>query len=123
MKMKPSDLEGVHPWSCVYSTAEHEGVANNIIKLMVETGDQWREVSWEEYDRRYLKRIWEDLTKQVKWYHRKHEKEYIEDRREQARTDYYYNMNFFMDVVGYTKNPKKASKFSKTWKERIKWYK
>lgn len=46
--MQPSDF-CTYPWSCVFMNAEREIVALNIMKILRRTGDQWREISWDEY--------------------------------------------------------------------------
>lgn len=99
----------------VCGTAEHESTAMEIIDLLVETGDEWRKVTWEEFDRRYMNWIWEKLTKQTKWWYSKETKLKIEEDRAQARLDYYYNMEFFNDVAKWTTCAISAMEFSSCW--------
>lgn len=38
-----------HPWSSVLQKTEAEVVARNIMVILSRTGDEWRELGWEEY--------------------------------------------------------------------------
>jgi len=49
MDLKPSDFSVTYPWSSVVNKTEHEIVALNIMKILVRTGNVFRELSWEEY--------------------------------------------------------------------------
>ena len=51
---KPSDFCS-YPWSSVLQTTESEVVAENIMKILRRTGDQWRELTWEEYQAERMK--------------------------------------------------------------------
>lgn len=52
--MNPSNFKA-YPWSSVFKKAEAEVIAQNIIKILARTGDQWRELPWEEYEAERLK--------------------------------------------------------------------
>jgi hypothetical protein len=45
---KPSDFKK-HPYDSVFRNMEHEIVARNIMVILSRTGDEFRELSWEEY--------------------------------------------------------------------------
>jgi hypothetical protein len=49
--MKPSVISKVYPWSSVLENSESEVVAQNIAKILKRTGDDWRELTEEEYVR------------------------------------------------------------------------
>lgn len=49
MSHKPSDFATTYPWSSVARKSEVERIALNILKILKRTGDEWRELSWEEY--------------------------------------------------------------------------
>lgn len=51
---KPSDFTE-YPWDSVTHNAEHETIAQNIMKILKRTGDTFRELSWEEYKEERLK--------------------------------------------------------------------
>lgn len=48
--MKPSDFTR-HPWNSVVNEYESEIVAVNIMKILKRTGNRWRWLTWEEYER------------------------------------------------------------------------
>lgn len=52
--MKPSNFNK-HPWNSVTQNSESETVARNIMVIMGRTGDEWRELSWDEYKEERLK--------------------------------------------------------------------
>lgn len=48
MKTKPSDFTN-YPWSSVFQKTENEVVALNIMKILSRTGNEFRPLSWDEY--------------------------------------------------------------------------
>ncbi len=50
--IKPSTLKDVRPWSSPlpFGRMEYEVVAQNIMKILAENGDTFRELTWEEYE-------------------------------------------------------------------------
>lgn len=52
--MKPSDLVYRTPFDSVFQNCECETVARNIIAILNDTGDEWREIEWDEYETRRL---------------------------------------------------------------------
>lgn len=46
--MKPSDFT-TYPWSSRVGKSEAETVAANIMVILKRTGDEWRELPWDEY--------------------------------------------------------------------------
>jgi hypothetical protein len=52
--MKPSNFT-THPWSSVTGNSEHETIAQNIMIILKRTGDEFRELTWEEYREERLK--------------------------------------------------------------------
>lgn len=85
---KPSDFIK-HPWSCVFKSNEHESIATNVMKILKRTGDEWRTLSFEEY-----------------------EKERKKDGAYSPR-----EKSYFDEVAPYTESADKAAMFSATWKE------
>jgi hypothetical protein len=53
--MKPSNFETVSPMGSVMRKSEAETVAKNIIKILSRTGDEWRKLSYDEYQKERLK--------------------------------------------------------------------
>lgn len=47
--MKPSNFTS-YPWSSVFQNSETETIAQNIMVILKRTGDNFRELSWEEYE-------------------------------------------------------------------------
>ena len=45
---KPSNFTN-YPWNSVFENSEHETIAVNIMFILKRTGDEWRELTWEEY--------------------------------------------------------------------------
>lgn len=85
---KPSDFIK-HPWSCVFMSNEHESIAVNIMVILKRTGNEWRSLTFEEYETE-----------------RKKDGGY--SRVEKA---------YFDDVSPYTYSADKAAIFSETWKD------
>ena len=52
--MKPSNFT-MQPWSSVFGKSESETIARNIMVILKRTGDQWRELPWDEYKEERLK--------------------------------------------------------------------
>lgn len=46
---KPSDFVNIQPWDSVFQKSEYETTASCIMKLLANTGDTWRELTYEEY--------------------------------------------------------------------------
>ena len=86
--MKPSDY-CTFPWDSVLGKAEAEQVAVNIMIILKRTGDTWRELSWDEY-----------------------EKERMKDGHFSNAEQGYFNR-----VIGYCSKEKAAS-FSQAWKSK-----
>jgi len=86
---KPSDFAKVEPMASVLNKAENEIIALNIMKILVRTGDTWRTLNWNEYEKE-----------------RKKDGDYI--RREKL----YWNA-----TVPYTESEAQACMLSKFWKE------
>ena len=55
VEYKPSDFSAEYPWSCVFETAEHEIVAMNVMKILKRTGNEFRDLSFDEYKIERLK--------------------------------------------------------------------
>lgn len=85
---KPSDY-CIKPWDSVFQTAEHEIIAVNIMRILKRTGNEFRELTWDEY---------------------KTERE--KDGNFTLREEVYFN-----DVIDYCKNEDTAKLFSKTWRD------
>lgn len=84
---KPSDFAREYPWSSVKRNAESETIALNIMKILERTGDEFRELTWDEYKTE-----------------RKKDGNFTESEKE-----------FFDDVIDYCKSADTAKLFSKTW--------
>ncbi len=52
--MKPSNFTS-YPWSSVLQNSESETIAQNIMKILKRTGDEFRPITWEEYKEERLK--------------------------------------------------------------------
>ncbi len=52
--MKPSNFTS-YPWSSVLQNSESETIAQNVMKVLKRTGDEFRPLSWEEYKEERLK--------------------------------------------------------------------
>ena len=50
----PSDFK-VFPWSSVSKNSETETIAQNIMIILSRTGNEFRELSWDEYKEERLK--------------------------------------------------------------------
>ncbi len=84
--MKPSDFTA-HPWSSILYKSEAETIARNIMVILKRTGNEWRELSWEEYKTERLK-----------------DGGFTQSER-----------RYFDDVIAYTTSPEQAAKFSEVW--------
>lgn len=87
MILKPSRFVAVHPFDSVFSSFEHEIVAKNIMVILSKSGDVFRSLSYEEYERERLK-----------------------DGNFSIREEIFFN-----DVIGHCKSPDTAVLFCKTW--------
>lgn len=84
--MKPSDfLE--YPWSLVTQNSECETIALNIMVILKRTGDEFRELTFDEYKTERLK-----------------DGGFTEGEK-----------HYFDQVIGYCKSPDTAKLFSKQW--------
>ena len=52
--MKPSNFT-TYPWSSVLQNSESETIALNVMKILARTGNEFRELSYEEYKSERLK--------------------------------------------------------------------
>ncbi len=89
--MNPSHISNIYPWSSVFKKAEHEIIAQNILKILKRTGDRWRKMSWDEY---VLERQRDGLFSES-------EKMY------------------FHEVVKYTYSADAAARFSNHWAQKL----
>lgn len=88
MKTNPSDFTN-DPYGCVFRKAEHERIAQNIMVILERTGNNFRELSYKEYE--------------------------IERLKDGNYSD--YEKRFFDDVIKYCSSAEKAKTFSKQWSE------
>lgn len=84
--MKPSNFIN-YPWSSVLNKSEYETVAQNIMKILKRTGDEFRPLSFTEYK-----------TERIKDGN-------FTDNEE----------NYFNEVIIFCRNADSAICFSKTW--------
>jgi hypothetical protein len=49
MTLKPSNFLN-RPFNSVMNNTEHEIIARNVMVILSRTGDEWRSLSWEEYE-------------------------------------------------------------------------
>ncbi len=54
MKTKPSDFTN-KPFASVFRKSESETIARNIMVILSRTGNEFRELSWDEYKKERLK--------------------------------------------------------------------
>ena len=85
--MKPKNF-CIYPWSSVAKKSEAEVVARNIMSILARTGNEFRKLSYEEYESERLK-----------------DGNYSEMEKE-----------YFEQVIDFCKNEDTARLFSKTWK-------
>jgi hypothetical protein len=84
--LKPSDFY-LDPFMSVFGNADHESIARGIMAILVEDGDEWREVTWEEY----------------------------RDRYNQTDDPILGDFRRFPKVSEYCQSPEKARTFSRNW--------
>jgi len=85
--LNPSDFSGIFPWSSVFQKSEYETIAQNIMKILKRTGDTWRELSYDEYEKERLKDVgMSEMEKPI-----------------------------FEKIIGYFKSPDTAKLFSPAW--------
>lgn len=53
--IKPSDFSKEGPWNSVFQQSEYETIASNVMTILNRTGDNWKELSWDEYETERLK--------------------------------------------------------------------
>lgn len=88
--MKPSDFK-IQPWSSRAGKSEAETVARNIMNILARTGDEWRELPWDEYR---IARFDDSAS-----------------TRDMILEEPYFN-----EVVRFTMSEAAAREFSPTWK-------
>lgn len=90
--LKPSYFLDTFPNNSIFKKSEYETICFNIINILANTGDIFREISWEEYKKRRLKDG--NFTNIEKYY--------------------------FDKVIKYTVSEDMLMKFSNKWKNIIK---
>jgi hypothetical protein len=85
-ELRPSDF-CIKPWSCIFRQSEYETIALNIMKILKKYGDEFDNITWEEY-----------------------RKARLEDGNFSEREKSYFDR-----VVDYCTDPNEAKKFSKDW--------
>lgn len=88
MKTKPSDFTN-EPHNSVLQKSEAETIAQNIMVILKRTGNEFRELSFEEYKK----------------------------EREKDGNFHIIEKGFFEQVIGYCKSPDTAKLFSKRWSD------
>ena len=91
--MKPSNF-CTWPWSSALGKSECEQIALNVMVILKRTGDEWRELSWDEY---LAARI---ADGEIEW-------RALNERQ------------YFDAALPYCKSADTAVLFSDTWKELI----
>lgn len=86
--MKPSDFTS-QPYSSVIGKSEAETIARNIMVILKRTGNEFRNLSWEEYS--------------------------TERKKDGAFTD--SEKRYFDQVIDYCQSSETAQLFSLTWKK------
>ena len=84
------------PFDSVLRKSEAETIAQNIMRILHRKGNEWRELSWEEYVEERLKDAKDDACGF--------------SEKEKA---------FFDQVIGYTISAKKATEFCEKWYSEI----
>lgn len=84
---KPSIYAGISPFSSVFQKREHEIIAQNIMLILKRTGDEFRELSFEEYEQE-----------------RQKDGDYSPSEKK-----------YFDDVIKFCKSAGTAKCFSKAW--------
>ncbi len=84
--MKPSNFTN-YPWSSVFKKAECETVAQNVMKILERTGNKFRKLSYNEYEKERLK-----------------DANYSNGEKK-----------FFDQIIDYCKSEDTAKLFSKSW--------
>ena len=86
---KPSDFAKVFPCNSVAKSSEAETIARNIIMILKRTGDNFRDLSWDEYTDERVRDG--DFTKR--------------------------EAEYFLQVINYCTDEKCARLFSPEWKK------
>jgi hypothetical protein len=86
--MKPSDLKMTQPYDSVFRNSECETVARNIMIILARTGNEFRDLSAQEYS---------------------------DERRKDGEPASVQEMGVFEKVVFYTKSEDNARHLSKYW--------
>ena len=90
--MKPSDFTH-HPCMSVFNKCEPEVIARNIMKILKRTGNEFRELTWEEYAK----------------------------ERQESEQDKNFSQGekrYFDDVIGYCKSAETAKLLSPYWRKQ-----
>ena len=87
--LKPSNFT-TKPWGCVFQKSEAETIATNIMVILKRTGDEWRELTFEEYKTERLK---------------------------DGNFSEWKEKNYFEQVYPYCQSPETAATFSPSWAE------
>ena len=85
--LKPSNF-CTYPWSSVFGKSEAETIAKNIMVILKRTGNEWRDLSFEEYK---------------------------DERVKDGNFSEFIEKSYFDDVADYCKSAQMAAKFSPTW--------
>lgn len=87
--MNPSFFSNKYPWDCAanFDKSEHETIAQNIMVILARTGDEFRELTFEEYKTERLK-----------------------DKNFSDREEKYFN-----EAIKFCKSADTAKCFSKSW--------
>jgi hypothetical protein len=85
--MKPSNF-AFRCWNSIFEHMEYEVIAANIMTILKRTGDNWRQLSWEEYKEERLK-----------------DNNFTEGEKK-----------YFDKVISYTVNADKARMFGNDWR-------
>lgn len=87
--MKPSNFSKVFPYISVLRKTECEILAKNIMIILKRTGDNWRTITWEEY----------------------------QEEREKDSNFSLTEKHYFDKVLPYTTSETAARSFSDAWKK------
>ncbi len=88
--MQPANFTD-KPWNSVLQKSEAEVIARNIMVVLKRTGNEWRDLSWEEYKEERLK----------------------DGNFSEAEYDYFHK------VIPYCKSADTAVLFSKSWAKEL----
>ncbi len=85
--MNPKNFTKTQPMESVFQKCEHEVIAQNIMVILSRTGNEWRELTWDEY------------------------------KKERKKDGNFSNIEkgYFDEVLPYTISAEKALDFSPFW--------